>query len=90
MKQKNRDNFGFNTEDKLAEWEKNSVKESYKVHDSDFKQGVTKDQLKLILQALMKDDCIIGKVPNLSEEESQILFEAWEPVNQTTNKFSWQ
>ena len=43
MKQKNRDLFGFNTEDKLAEWEKNSVKEAYKLYDTDFKQGVTKD-----------------------------------------------
>lgn len=38
----------------------------------------------------MKDDCIIGKVPNLSEEEVNKLFEAWEPANATTGKFTWQ
>ena len=38
----------------------------------------------------MKDDCIIGKVPNLSEEEGSQCFEAWEPANTTTGKFTWQ
>ena len=27
---------------------------------------------------LMKDECIIGKVPNLQEEEIPRIFEAWE------------
>jgi hypothetical protein len=38
----------------------------------------------------MKDDCIIGKVPNLSEEEVNKLFDAWDPANTTTGKFTWQ
>ena len=33
------------------------------------KSGVTVDELKQIMSALMKDECIIGKVPNLKENE---------------------
>jgi hypothetical protein len=76
-KQENKDSFGQNTEDKLVEWEKNQVKEVFFKYDKD-KQGVTKDQLLLVMEALMKDECIIGKVPNLQPHEIPTLFDAWD------------
>mgnify|MGYP000415704134 CR=1 FL=1 len=30
---------------------------------------MAKDELKVILKRLLDDECIIGKVPNLSEDE---------------------
>lgn len=65
MKQQNKDNFGQNTEDKLDEWEKNQVKEVFQKYDADMKTGVTKEELFQIMESLMKDECIIGKIPSL-------------------------
>ena len=44
------------------------MKDLFTKYDSD-KKGVQKEDLVKILQGLMKDECIIGKVPNLTEEE---------------------
>lgn len=52
------------------------------------KSGVTKEELNLIMQALMKDECIIGKVPNLEEDEVQIIFDPWPATDE--GKYSWQ
>ena len=68
MKQQNKDSFGQNVEDRLVEWEKNQIKDLFIKYDTD-KKGVTKENLVSILQALMKDECIIGKVPNLQPDE---------------------
>jgi hypothetical protein len=42
------------------------------------KKGVTLDQLKEIMVRLLKDECIIGKIPDLNEEEIDQIFEPWE------------
>jgi len=73
MKQQNKDNFGQNVEDKLVEWEKNQIKDLFKKFDAD-KKGVTKENLVEILKSLMKDECIIGKVPNLQPEEVSLFY----------------
>ena len=88
MKQQNKDNFGQNTEDKLVEWEKNQVKEAWANYDADMKTGVTKENLISVMDSLMKDECIIGKVPDLTEEEVKILFDKWEPNEE--EKYFWQ
>ena len=36
---------------------------------------------------LMKDECIIGKIPNLEPEEIDIMFDHWEITDE--NKCSW-
>ena len=87
MKQQNKDHFGQNTEDKLDEWEKNQVKEVFQKYDADMKQGVTKEELFTIMDGLMKDECIIGKIPNLEQDEISILFEKWEATEEA--KYSW-
>ena len=51
------------------------------------KQGVTKDQLLEMLRSLMKDECIIGKIPALTDEEVANVFDPWEIT--TENKCSW-
>ena len=48
------------------------MKELFVKYDTD-KKGVTKENLVKILQSLMKDECIIGKVPNLTDDEVSIL-----------------
>lgn len=60
----------------MTEWEKNQVKPLFKKHDPD-KSGVSREALDKILACLMKDECIIGKVPNLLPEEQKGLFEKW-------------
>ena len=52
------------------------------------KSGVTKENLFDIMDSLMKDECIIGKVPNLQEDEIKVLFDAW-PANDE-GKYFWQ
>lgn len=77
MKQLNKDNFGQNVEDKLVEWEKNQVKELFIKFDPDMKAGVLKENLIEIMHSLMQDECIIGKIPNLQDDEvSIILFQS--------------
>lgn len=66
-KQENKDKFGQNTEDKLDEWEKNQVKKLFREYDKD-KNGLQKDELKNLMRRLAEDDCIIGKVPALSDD----------------------
>lgn len=75
-KQENKDKFGQNTEDKLVEWEKNQIKDLWFSIDKE-KKGLRKEDLVKIMGALMKDQCIIGKVPNLLESEIEGLFDAW-------------
>lgn len=67
-KQENKDKFGQNTEDRLDEWEKNQVKKMFREYDKD-KTGVMKEDLKKLIRRLANDDCIIGKVPNLTDDE---------------------
>ena len=83
-KQENKDYFGQNTEDKLVEWEKNQVLELWQKYDTD-KKGVTKANLIEIMKALMEDECIIGKVPNLQEDEVSIFTFIF--LNQCFNRF---
>ena len=73
MKQLNKDNFGQNVEDKLVEWEKNQVKELFIKFDPDMKQGILKENLIEIMHSLMQDECIIGKIPNLQDDEVSIF-----------------
>ena len=40
------------------------------------------------MKALMRDDCIIGKVPNLTEDEIAIMFDKWEITEE--KKCKWQ
>lgn len=47
------------------------MKELFVKYDTE-KKGVTKDNLVDILKGLMKDECIIGKVPNLTDDEVSI------------------
>lgn len=67
-KQENKAKFGQNTEDKLDEWEKNQVKKLFREYDKD-KNGLQKDELKRLIRRLASDECIIGKVPALTDEQ---------------------
>ena len=71
-KQLNKDKFGQNTEDRLDEWEKNQVKRMFREYDKD-KNGLTKEDLKKLMRRLAQDDCIIGKVPFLSDSEVSLI-----------------
>ena len=73
----------------MTEWEKNQVKEVFFKYDTD-KTGVTTENLQKIMEALMKDECIIGKVPNLTEGEIAILFDKWAFTETEEKKCKWQ
>ncbi|CDW81373.1 leucine rich repeat family protein [Stylonychia lemnae] len=85
-KQENKDKFGQNTEDKLDEWEKNQVKKLFREYDKD-KNGLQKDELKKLMRRLSQDDCIIGKVPALNDDQIERLFDEWN--TNKDNKVSW-
>lgn len=59
----------------------------FQKYDADMKSGVTKDELQLIMESLMKDECIIGKVPNLEMDEIKVIFDPWEATEE--GKYSW-
>ena len=44
----------------------------FKEYDKD-KTGLTKDTLKALMKRLLNDECIIGKIPKLAEEEVTII-----------------
>ena len=44
------------------------MKKLFREYEKD-KQGVTKDDLKNVLRRLREDECIIGKIPKLTDEE---------------------
>jgi hypothetical protein len=69
-KAENKDKFGVgNREDRLDEWEKNQVKKLFRAEFDKDKTGIaSRDEIKRLLGKLANDDCIIGKVPNATEE----------------------
>ena len=73
----------------MTEWEKNQVKEVFFKYDTD-KTGITTENLQKVMEALMKDECIIGKVPNLTEGEITILFDKWTFMETEEKKCKWQ
>lgn len=42
---------------------------------------MTKDTLKTVTRRLLNDECIIGKIPKIKEEDIETLFDQW-----STNK----
>ena len=48
---------------------------------------MTVENLIEIMYALMRDECIIGKVPNLQDDEIPTLFDAWGITEE--NKCKW-
>lgn len=46
-----------------------------------------KEDLVAMMDSLMKDECIIGKVPNLQPDEIQHLFDSWQGDEE--GKFFW-
>jgi len=79
-KQENKDKFGGgNTEDCLDEWEKNQVKKVFRVEFDKDKAGIaSKEELRRLFAKLENDECILGKVPHLSQEEIAQIVESWE------------
>ena len=85
-KQENKDKFGTgNREEVLDEWEKNMVKRLFRAEFDKDKQGIqTKDELKRLMIKLLADECNIGKIPDLSEEDVNTLIEGWPAFTRLT------
>jgi hypothetical protein len=71
-KKENKDKFGSgNCEEVLDEWEKNLIKKVFRAEFDKDKQGIqSRDELKRLMLKLLNDECIIGKVPALTEQEA--------------------
>ena len=78
-KQENKDKFGVgNREEVLDEWEKNMIKKVFRAEFDKDKQGIqSKDEVKRLMTKLLNDDCIIGKIPHLTEVEAHALVDSW-------------
>jgi len=78
-KKENKDKFGSgNREEAMDEWEKNMVKKVFRADFDKDKQGIqSKDELKRLMTKLLNDDCIIGKVPALTEAEAHAIADEW-------------
>ena len=66
--------FGQNTEIALVEWEKNQIKPLFREYDEN-KKGIDKEKFGEIMDRLMTDECIIGKVPQLMPHEYDDVFD---------------
>lgn len=89
-KAENKEKFGFgNREEVLDEWEKNMVKRTFRAEFDKDKLGInSKDELKRLILKLINDECIIGKVPDLTEEEVPALVEQWTFTGKD-NRLTW-
>ena len=67
----------------MIEWEKNQIKLLFKEFDKE-KKGVEKAHLVKIMERLKEDECIIGKIPFVAEEQVEQLFADW------PEKTSWE
>lgn len=71
-KAENKDKFGVgNREDCLDDWEKNQVKRLFRQEfDKDKAGGIgSKEEIRRFLGKLAADECVIGKVPDLTEQQ---------------------
>lgn len=79
----------------LIEWEKNQIKPLFKEFDKE-KKGIEKAQLVKIVERLKEDECIIGKIPYVAEENVEALFEewpertSWEHFRNYCNQWEWR
>ena len=77
-KAENRARFGQNLESALTEWEKNQMRPVFREYAEEHgKKGVTKEQLVTLMARVATDECIIGKIPNVSADEYEGLFANW-------------
>jgi hypothetical protein len=54
------------------------IKKVFRAEFDKDKQGIqTKDELKRLMTKLLNDDCIIGKVPAISEAEAFTIADEW-------------
>ena len=75
-KAENRAKFGQNSENALTEWEKNQIRPIFREY-AEGKKGIAKEHLVSIIKRLATDECVIGKIPNMTEAEYERLFEGW-------------
>ena len=76
-KAENRARLGNYSEPVLSEWEKNKLRPIFREYIGRPKQGISKDNLVLMLGRLATDECIIGKVPNVHQNQYKELFKDW-------------
>ncbi len=77
-KAENRAKFGKNSEDALTEWEKNQIRPIFRQYASSAGgKGITKEACVEMMGRLANDECIIGKVPNVSPDQYENCFEKW-------------
>lgn len=84
----NKEKFGQDVENRVTEWEKNIIKRLFKVYDVDKSGFLDISELKKLMKDLVDDKGIMGKVPKLSEEEIETLFDDWD--KNKDNKISWE
>ena len=54
------------------------VKKVFRAEFDKDKQGIqSKDEVKRLMTKLLNDDCIIGKIPDLTESESHAIVDSW-------------
>lgn len=83
----NQSRFGQDTEDKVTEWEKLNIKKIFKKYDADKSGWLSVEEVIKMMMDLKNDVENIGKVPNVSDEEIQTMFDNWD--KNKDGKISW-
>ena len=79
IRDRNRAKFGQNTESALTEWEKNQIRPIFREFAEEHaKKGITKEQCAAIMPRLATDECIIGKIPNVTADQYDGIFASWQ------------
>jgi Ca2+-binding EF-hand superfamily protein len=84
----NKKRFGQDTEDKVTEWEKCSIKKIFKKYDTDKSGFLSIEEVKFMMHDLKNDVENMGKVPNVNDDEIETMFDKWDKNND--DKISWQ
>lgn len=84
----NKARFGNDTEDMVTEWEKNETKKLFLKYDTDNSGFLEPKEYEKLMQDLLNDECILGKIPNLTETEVEGMFDDWD--KNEDGKISWK
>ena len=71
----NKAKFGNDVETKVTEWEKNTIIELFKKYDTDSSGALSIEEMTKFVNDLRSDKCVMGKVPNLGDEDVEKIFE---------------
>jgi hypothetical protein len=83
----NKARFANDVENKVTEWEKNTIQELFKSYDKDNSGALSVEEMTSLVNDLRSDKCVLGKVPDLGDDNVASVFERFD--KNADGKISW-